>query len=253
MDTLTTVILAIPILLIIFVLLVRRSTIYEYQCGLLYTGGRFKKLLKPGEHYYFRLNHAVHIVDTRIFYVTLPGQEVLSADNVGIKISLAAAYRVVDPDLAVNKVFKYQEALYLLLQMNLRDLVGSLAIDDLLAKREAIGKGIFEKSVPQAAEIGIELSNVNIKDIMFPGELKNIFAQVVSARKEGLAALERARGESAALRNLANAESLFDNHPYLMQLRLIQALEQNSSGTLVVLPSEGRGINDHPGKTGGKK
>jgi regulator of protease activity HflC (stomatin/prohibitin superfamily) len=79
---------------------------------------------------------------------------------------------------------------------------------------------------------------VNLKDIMFPGELKTIFAQVVKARKDGLAALERARGESAALRNLANAAKLLDDNPKLAQLRLYQLLESGAGNTVVILPGE---------------
>jgi regulator of protease activity HflC (stomatin/prohibitin superfamily) len=79
---------------------------------------------------------------------------------------------------------------------------------------------------------------VSIKDISFPGELRNTFAQVVNARKEGLAALERARGESAALRNLANAAHLLDEHPNLQHLRLLQTLERQGGNTVVILPPE---------------
>lgn len=232
-------ILGVALLLSVLAFNVRKVVIFEYQQGLLYKRGKFVALLPPGEHFYFRPWHTVQKVDTRILNVTLPGQEVLSADNVGLKLSLAASYRVVDPYLAFNKVANYPEALYLLLQMNLRDVIGALDIDDLLIKRAEIGKLLHENSVGPAAEIGLELLWVNLKDVMFPGELKNIFAQVVNARKEGLAALERARGESAALRNLANAASLFDSHPHLLQLRLFQVLEKSSGNTVVLLSPEG--------------
>ena len=227
------------ILIVIFGLLtIRRIVVFEHQRGLLYNRGKFSKLLQPGEHWLFSPFHTVNKVDVRTANVTIPGQELLSSDNIGIKISLAASYRISDPYIALNKVSNYQEALYLLLQLNLRDLIGSLAVDELLANRVEIGKQLFENSVVRAAAIGIELLLVNIKDIMFPGELKNIFAQVVNARKEGLAALERARGESAALRNLANAASMLDNNPNLMQLRLFQVLEKNNGNTIVIMPSE---------------
>jgi regulator of protease activity HflC (stomatin/prohibitin superfamily) len=85
---------------------------------------------------------------------------------------------------------------------------------------------------------------------MFPGELKKVFAQVVTARKEGLAALEKARGETAALRNLANAAKLVENNPALMQLRMIQSLEESSGNTLVVgLPGEPL-VTPRPAKAG---
>lgn len=232
--------LIVLVLLLLAALLIRRTVIFEYQRGLLYNRGKFIATLQPGAHTYFLPFHSLKIVDIRALNVTIPGQEVLSADNVGIKISLAASYKVADPYLAINKVVNYHEALYLILQMSLRDVIGSLAIDDLLAKREEIGRLLQEKSAGKSTEMGIELLFVNIKDIMFPGDLKNIFAQVVNARKEGLAALERARGESAALRNLANAASLFDNNPNLYQLRFLQSLEKNSGNTVVVMPPDGK-------------
>src|SRR4030067_2173938 len=96
---------------------------------------------------------------------------------------------------------------------------------------------LLGSSKDKASELGVELLAVNIKDIMFPGELKNIYAQVVNARNEGLAALERARGESAALRNLANAAKLMENNPALFQLRLLQAVGSNSGNTIILSPS----------------
>ncbi len=226
------------VLLLIAVVSIGRIVIYEYQRGLLYRQGKFVAVLQPGQHFYFRLTHAVTRIDVRTTNATIPGQEVLSADNVGLKISLAAGYRVSDPYLAVNKVFNYQATLYLLLQVILREIIGSMAVDDILLKREEIGKQLYEKSKDQAALVGIDLEFASIKDLMFPGELKNIFAQVVNARKEGQAALERARGETAALRSLANAAGIFDNNPGLLQLRLLQVLEKNSGNTVVLVPAD---------------
>jgi len=223
--------------------ILHRVTVFEYQRGLLYRWGKFVEVLQPGMHYYFRPFQAIHLVDIRTVNVTLPGQEVLTADNISIKISLAASYRITDPYLVVNRVVNYQEALYLLLQLALRDVIGGLEVDDLLSRRAGIGQTIFENTASKAAELGLELLLVNIKDIMFPGELKNIFAQVVNARKEGLAALERARGESAALRNLANTARLLDNNPSLRQLRLFQVLEKGTGNTIVVIPPDGAAVN----------
>jgi regulator of protease activity HflC (stomatin/prohibitin superfamily) len=239
-------------LLVVAVITVRRCVIMEYQRGLLYIRGKFTKVLPPGEYTIFRPIHIVHKIDMRITNVTIPGQEVLTADNIGLKVSLAASYRVKDPYHAVNQVTSYPEALYMLLQLSLRDMIGGLAIDDLLAKREEISKSIFKETASKAAEFGVELLMVGIKDIMFPGDLKNIFAQVVNAREEGLAALERARGESAALRNLNNAAHLFENNPSLQQARLFQVLEKSSGSTVVFLPAE-VGFTSKPVEKAAKK
>ena len=219
---------------LVYALNIRQYIVLEYERGLLYRYGKFQRILPAGRHGYNRIIHTIYKVDMRSRSVSIIGQEVLSSDNVGIKISLAASFKIEDPYRAINETSNYQEALYLMLQLQLRDLVASLPIDDLLAKRKEIADSLFETAKPKAAEIGIALLSVGIKDIMFPGELKNIFAQVVNARKEGLAALERARGESAALRNLANTAKLLENNPALLQLRLLQALSSSSGNTVVL-------------------
>ncbi len=143
---------------------------------------------------------SIQKIDMRPRFVSISGQEVLSADNIALKISLAARYQVVNPDIAINKVQDSQEALYLELQLALREIIGNVAIDTLLENRNRFSENLFELTQAKIKELGLELLSVNIKDIMFPGNLKQMFAQVVKARKEGQAALEKARGETAALR-----------------------------------------------------
>ncbi len=214
----------------------RQVIILEYERGLLYRSGKFQRVLNPGRYWYQRLIHTFYKIDVRVRFVSIPGQEVLSADNVSLKVSLAASYRIDDPQRAINSTTNFLEALYLVLQLQLRDLVGSEPVDELLAKRKQIGELLLESSKEKAAELGVTLLSVGLKDVMFPGELKNIYAQVVNARNEGLAALERARGETAALRNLANAAKLLENNPALMQLRILQAVGTGSGNTLVLAP-----------------
>lgn len=232
------VILAVAVLILVYMFSFRQMIILEYQKALFYSDGKFIKILEPGKHVYFRFGKTITRVDMRVVNVSLAGQEIMSADNIGLKIGLVASYKLVDLDLAVNKTLDYQNTLYLLLQINLRDVVGSLPIDELLAKRQEIGQILMDRSVEGASKLGVELISVHIKDIMFPGELKNIFAQVVNARHEGLAALERARGESAAIRNLANAAREFEHNPYLLQLRLLHTIEKNPKSTIILAPSE---------------
>ena len=179
----------------------------------------------------------VQKVDVRARFITIPGQDVLSSDNISIKVSVAVNFKVEDPFKALNSSFNYSESLYSILQLELRDLFGLTPIDELLGKRKEIGQALFEKSKDKAAELGLTLLSADIKDIMLPGDLKNIFAQIINARNEGLAALERARGESASLRNLANTAKLLENNPALFQLRILQALESKSGNTIVLSTS----------------
>ena len=135
-------------------------------------------------------------MDIRPRFATVSGQEVLSADGVALKLSVAAKYEIVDPALAVNSAQDYQSALYLELHMGLRAIVGAAKVDEVLEKRAEMGGQLLRSTAGKAEKLGLRLLSVEVKDLMFPGELKKIFSQVVKARQESLAALEKARGLS---------------------------------------------------------
>lgn len=214
--------------------LVARVTVYEYERGLRYLKGAFRDQLAPGRYWVWKPSTAVHKVDVRPAFATIPGQEVLAADGVSIRLSLAAEYELTDPATAVNGVVDYFAALYLNCQLAVREVVAGSPIEELLARRGELGTAAAEIARPKLAEIGVGLRSLEVKDIMFPGPLKRVFAQVVEAREEGRAALEKARGETAALRSLANAARLVDDNPALFQLRLLQQLAGSQGNTVVL-------------------
>ncbi|MGB3493493.1 MAG: slipin family protein [Elainellaceae cyanobacterium] len=209
-----------------------RITVFEYQRGLKYVKGRFKQVLLPGQYWFWLFgNTMIRKVDIRPQYVSVPGQTVLTVDGVGLKVSLVAVYEISDPAIAINQVSDYQQAFYLTLQTALREQVSAIAIGDLLGSQTQFNQQLFERAAQQVSPIGLRLISVNIKDLMLPGDLKKLYAQVIQARQEGLAQLERARGETAALRSLANAARLANDNPNVLKLRLIQALEKSRGNT----------------------
>ncbi|HEY2548744.1 MAG TPA: slipin family protein [Candidatus Acidoferrum sp.] len=212
----------------------RRVTVYEYQKGLKYTKGRYVSTLNPGQYWIFPFFSSVVPVDVRPQFVTIPGQDVLSADGVTLRVSLAAEFQVADPNVAINKNASFQAGLYLTLQMAVREIVGKEKIDTLIENRAGFGSKLNELTSAKATEFGLKLISADIKDIMFPGEMKKAFAQVVKAQKDGQAALEKARGETAALRSLANAAKMMDDNPNLLQLRALQAFAETGGNTLVL-------------------
>lgn len=227
--------------LVLIILLVRsarlafeRVTIYEYQRGLRYRDGKFVRLLQPGRYWLFRLNTSVRTVDVREIALSLPGQEVVTSDGFSIKISLAARYRVAEPARAINEIENFTTALYTVLQIALREAAGRRPIEELLQGREAIGPELLERAIGHAKQLGVELLDVDVKDFMFPAATRRVFAQVVEARQEGLATLEKARGETATLRNLANAARLVEERPALMQLRLMQRIGDSKGNTVIL-------------------
>jgi regulator of protease activity HflC (stomatin/prohibitin superfamily) len=214
--------------------LVTAVTVFEYQRGLKFVNGRFTGLLTPGRYLLWRSAQEIRLVDTREAILPVPGQEVVSSDGVSVKLSLAVRYRVADPVVATTRVENYRDATYLLLQVALREVVTTMTIDEILERRGSIGPSVHERCVEDAAQFGVELLSVQIKDLMFPGPLKRLFAQVTEARQQGLAAVEKARGETAALRGLANAARLVDASPSLLHLRTLQQLSGSSGNTVIV-------------------
>jgi regulator of protease activity HflC (stomatin/prohibitin superfamily) len=216
----------------------KRYTIFEYERGLLYSGGKFVKILPPGQYLIFTFTSYITKIDIRTRFETITGQEVISSDGVTLKVSIGAKYEITDPHVSVNKVQNYQGEFYLIMQMALREIAGNTKIDDIIEKRNILGDKLMEISSKKFEEIGLKLISADIKDIMFPGELKKIFCQVVKAQKEGQAVLEKVRGETAALRNLLNAAKMVEENPSLLQLRLIQSLGESSGNTVVLNMSD---------------
>lgn len=226
-------VLSFVIVAILFRALVRRITVFEFERGVLYRRGRSAGTLEPGVHWLW-FSTTIVKVDIRPTFLTVPGQEVLTADGAGLKLTAVAKYQVADPERALNSVAAYRDALYTQMQLGLREIVGAAAVDTVLATRPDLGKALTKLVSPKLAEFGVTLIEAEVKDLMFPGDFKKIFAQVIKARQEGLAALERARGETAALRNLVNAAALVEQRPSLMQLRVLQTLGQASGNTVVL-------------------
>ena len=135
----------------------------------------------------------------------------------------------------------YQATLYGRLQLALRQVVAGKDLDGALAERGEIGQEILGAVGAGAADLGLEVRAVDIRDFMMAGGLRSAYTDVIEARQRGLAALERARGESAALRSLANSAELLERHPGLAHLRLLQAVETGSGNRIVIALDPDRG------------
>ena len=209
-------------------------TVFEYERGLKFSRGKLKGELGPGFYRYLRPYTSIVKVDTRPVSLAVNAQEVLTKDGVAVKASLTATYQVVEPTVAIFKSENYLTALYTELQQALRTIVSTTEIEELLKQRSELGAELLKIAQHNVRSFGVALQAVAVRDLTLPGDLKRIFAQVVKARQEGLAALERARGETAALRNLANAAQMVERNPHLLQLRLVQVAEQQTNSTFVL-------------------
>lgn len=254
-DILTTALVAILLLAVGAYLrtLLRKVVVHDFEAGLLYRNGRFVRRLAPGAHRILPWRDEVALLDTRRRMATVAGQEVLSADGVGLKVSVAVDWEIADPLRARHGTQSHEEALHVAVQLALRAAVAAAKIEDLLAQRIAIGRTLTEAVGPQLEVFGLRVHAVEVKDVMFPGELKRIFAEVVRAQKEGQAALERARAETAALRSLANAARLVEESPGLMNLRVLQSVAGAAAGGGTLVMGVPQGIVPIAAKGGAPK
>jgi len=163
----------------------------------------------------------------------VPTQEIPTADGVTLKLTVAGQARITDAAIYVTGARDTEQAVYLALQIALRGLVGTMTVEELLTGRSDIG-GRLLAGVRGLDALGIAVDQLDVKDIILPAELKKAQTEVLVARAQGAAALERARGETAALRSLANAARMAADNPALLQLRLLQQLEGSSGHTVVI-------------------
>lgn len=192
--------------------------------GLLFHEGKLSETLAAGRHVRWGKHYQITLVDGRKTLLHVAGQEVLSADNVGLKLSIVLTTQIVDAAKTVQAADNHLTHIYSATQTSVRGVVAGVTMEALLGGRVAIGAQLRDLIAPHAEAVGVQLHAAEVRDVMLPGELRKAFSEVLKAKQEGQAALERARGESAALRNLANAARLLDSQPALATLRFLQTL-----------------------------
>jgi regulator of protease activity HflC (stomatin/prohibitin superfamily) len=207
--------------------------VQQWERGLLLQQGRFQQVLEPGQHRIWQPGCTVRIVDMRPWVVTLPVQEVPTADGATVKVTVAGHARVADVVIFVTAARNPEQSLHLAVQVALRDLLAGVSVEELLAGRSGLGERLLA-ALSGADRLGITVDELVIKDIMLSGELKKAQSELLVARAQGIAALERARGETAALRGLANAARMAASNPALLQLRLLQQLGTSSGHTVII-------------------
>lgn len=222
--------------------LLRRRREFLVRAGttsVLLRKGRIEEALPPGRHVRWGRHLEIVPLDLRRTLLQVPGQDVLTSDQVGVKLSLTATIRIADPFKVLQAVDSHVTHLYHALQGAVRTAVAGQSMEALLEQRVAIGEAVRLSASPLAEAVGVALESVEVRDVMLPGELRKAFSEVLKAKQEGQAALERARGESAALRSLANAARLLEAQPALTTLRFLQTLEQSGLQPKVVLDASG--------------
>jgi regulator of protease activity HflC (stomatin/prohibitin superfamily) len=196
--------------------------------GLLYVSGKLERALGPGVHGFWKFQRSVQVdvVDTRLTAVEVSGQEILTRDKVSLRANLSASYRIVDAVAARTQVADCKDALYRELQFGLRQAIGTRTLDSLLGNKGEMDGEIADYARGKAATFGIALESVGVKDLILPGEMKEILNQVVQAEKAAQANVIKRREETAATRSLLNTAKIMEESPVLMRLKELETLEK---------------------------
>lgn len=200
----------------------------ETGVGVLSIDGRVERLLQAGVHAFWKFNRnvAVEVVDLRLQTVEVSGQEILTRDKVGLRLNLVATWRYSDVLAACTQLAKPAEHLYRELQFGLRAAVGTRTLDELLEDKTAIDRTVTEHVRSRLLAFGLALDGAGVKDIVLPGEMKAILAQVVEAGKAAEANVIRRREETAATRSLLNTAKVMEDNPTALRLKELETLER---------------------------
>jgi len=200
----------------------------DEHVGLLTVNGKLEELLQPGSYGYWKYNRSIAVkqLDLRLLSAEVSGQEILTKDRVSLRINLIGSYRIVDPKTVALKLKDYATFVYRELQLGLREAVGTQTLDKLLEDKDSLNLIISKAVTQKMLEYGIEMLSLGVKDIILPGEMKEILNQVVQAQKESEANLIKRREETQAMRSLHNTAKLMENNPTLLRLKELEALER---------------------------
>lgn len=199
-----------------------------WHVGVLKIDGETQALLPPGLTAYWKINHLVEaeVVDTRLQVLEVSGQEILTKDKVNLRINLAANWRYSDVLLAFSQLTKPIDHLYRELQFALREAVGTRTLDELLEDKQVIDDVVSKQVKSRMLPFGMEIASLGVKDIVLPGDMKNILAQLVEAEKSAQANVIRRREETAATRSLLNTAKVMENNPVALRLKELETLER---------------------------
>ena len=206
------------------------AEVADGKVGILSVDGVVERVLDAGTYWFWQLGrkHLVKLVDTRWLTHEVTGQEVLTTDRVTLRVNLTADYRVVDPLVATQSVGDFAEALHLALQLAFRKTLGALTLDALLADKVAVSEDAATKVRTEMARIGLEVGEIALKDVILPGEMREIMNRVVTAEKEAEANVIRRREETNATRSLLNTAKVMAENPVMLRLKELEALEASA-------------------------
>lgn len=196
--------------------------------ALLYVNENFVKLLEAGRYGFWRGLAKVRVepLELREQQLDVMGQEMLTKDNVSLRINLVATWQVLDPQRASESISNLHGSVYRELQLALREQVSRRSLEDLLSHKESMSQDVYEVAAPAFEAFGSSLKKVGVKDVILPGDMKTLMNRVIEAEKQAKANVITRREETAATRSLLNTAKMIENNPTLLRLKELEVAER---------------------------
>jgi len=215
--------------------------------GVLFIDGRYVETFPAGRYAFWKglANSRVVEIDMREQALDVSGQDLMTRDKVTLRLNAALTFRVVDPRLSVSSSDNFGQALYRAAQMALREVVGQFELDAFLDDKNALANQVHQQLIARATELGVQVIQLGIRDIILPGDMKELMNRVTEAKKAAEANLISRREETAAMRSQANTAKLLDANPTLMRLRELEVLEKVAGSTNLRINLGEGGLSEH--------
>ncbi len=218
---------AFGLLLALIILSIKQ--INQYERGLKFTLGRFTMIMEPGWRIVIPIFQSYQKVDMRVKAVDVPDQKAITRDNVSVTVNAVIYYRVDSAEKAILEVEDFRYAISQYAQTTMRNIVGEVSLDELLANREKLADRIREIVDKETDAWGLKVGNVELKDVSLPGDMERTIAKQAEAEREKRAVIINSEGELAAAQNMAQAARILADVPGALHLRTLQSINDISS------------------------
>lgn len=200
----------------------------SFEQGLLFVDGKLERQLTPGVYHFWQNEKVTNVLkaDLRMQQLELSGQEILTKDKAAVRVNFYAQYQVVDIEKALLATNSYTKQLYMMIQLALREYVGTMSLDEILSRKEVVDDFVLGLVNKPAKALGVAISACGIRDIILPGEVKEIMNQVLVAQKAAQANLITRREEIASTRSLLNTAKLMEDNEMLLKLKEMEYTEK---------------------------
>jgi len=227
--------------------IVTEAVVENHEAGLLYVEGRLTERLTPGRHAFWVVGRKIEVkrIDLRPQAVEITAQEMLTKDRIALRVTLTAFRRVVDPERVMASVPDVDAWLYRLVQFAIREAVAGRTLDEVLSAKAALDAELRDYVRARVAESGVEVTELGVKDVILPGEIRELVNKVVEAERVAKANLIRRQEETAATRSLLNTARLMEENPLLLRLKELESLERlvEKVGRIDLHAGDGQGLD----------